>query len=92
MESQRVACLYSCPRKKLLILTLNLKKASYKTSLVGQILEEHPASFVSILMCNLVSRVYQPTSERESIVQIIVFTVKSHTGILLFKYDSSEFG
>ena len=60
--------------------------------LIGQILEEHPASFVFILMCNLVSRVYQPTSEGESIVQIIVFTVKSHTGILLFKYDSSEFG
>lgn len=55
-------------------------------------LKEYSASFVLILMLKSVSRLFQPTSEGESMVQIIPHTVKSHAGILLSQHDSSEFG
>lgn len=42
--------------------------------------------------CIIQSRVYQSTSEGQRMVSVVRLTVKSHTSILLFKYDSSEFG
>lgn len=45
---EKPVCLHSYPRKKVIDSNPKVKEASYKTSLIDQVLNEHPASSVII--------------------------------------------
>lgn len=59
MENQRITGVFlPLSKKKVIDSNPKVKKAGYKTSLIVQVLNEHPASFFLILMYNLFTRVY----------------------------------